>query len=226
MLRAIVFDFDGLITDTEALSLQAWRQVYREEGFELSLEEWHDYLLGGSFDPLKHLEHLTVHTERTSQLQQKRDALKTALCSTSCLLPGVDCWLADARRHSLAVGLASSSTRTWVTEHLHRLDIASAFDAVVTREDVKKTKPAPDLYLAVLEQLGVEPHHALALEDSPNGAAAALTAGMHCIVVPNDVTRSLAFPERVHRFASLNAIDLATFCSRIENTQSDFHSRE
>jgi len=91
----------------------------------------------------------------------------------------------------LKVGVASSSTRDWVRGHLERLGILDSFDCLRCRDDVASAKPEPDLYLAVLECVGVLAAEAIAIEDSPNGVLAAKRAGMRCVAIPNSITARL-----------------------------------
>jgi beta-phosphoglucomutase-like phosphatase (HAD superfamily) len=104
---------------------------------------------------------------------------------------GVREYIADAERLGLRLGVASSSSRVWVLGHLERLRLNVEWDAVRTRDDVARTKPAPDLYLAAVEALGVAPHKAVAFEDSLNGIAAAKAAGLLCVAVPNALTAGI-----------------------------------
>ena len=96
-----------------------------------------------------------------------------------------------ARAAGLKVGVASSSSRDWVTGHLERLAILHQFDCVRCRDDVPAVKPAPDLYLSVLACLVVPADQAIAIEDSSNGVSAAKAAGMRCVAVPNPITSGL-----------------------------------
>lgn len=130
-------------------------------------------------------------------------------------LPGVADALDAAREMGLRVGLASSSTRAWVVPQLRALGLLDRFDAIRTADDVRQVKPDPELYRSVLAALGVEPAHAVAVEDSPNGALAARRAGMRCVVVPNAVTLHLAFGEVDLRLGSLAELPLADLIERL-----------
>jgi HAD superfamily hydrolase (TIGR01509 family) len=107
------------------------------------------------------------------------------------VLPGVVPHLEEAKAMDLKVGLASSSTSDWVKGHLARLGILQSFDCLRCRDQVANAKPAPDLYLAVLECLGVSASEAVAIEDSPNGILAAKRAGLRCVAIPNSITARL-----------------------------------
>src|SRR5581483_5413115 len=110
------------------------------------------------------------------------------MIEAQAVLPGVEAAIADARRLGLKIGLASSSHRDWVVGHLSRLGLHAHFDTLKTADDVTHTKPHPELYLAVLDALGLQAREAIALEDSPHGIHAARNAGIFCVVIPNQMT--------------------------------------
>src|SRR2546428_4702781 len=142
------------------------------------MDRWHDYL--GSdrgFSPADHLAALVGEGLDVAATQKRRDARKTELILALDVMDGVRDYIDEAHQLDLRLGIASSSSRAWVLGHLERLGIRAHWDAVLTRDDVERTKPAPDLYRAVTGALGVAPARALALEDSPNGIAAAKAAG-------------------------------------------------
>ncbi len=191
-MRAVVFDFDGLLCDTETLHYATWRELFADHGVELALEWWQQLVgtVGGPslFD---HLEALVGEPVDREALGREGRARFHALVDAAPVCDGVEAWLDEAAELGLAVGLATSSGRAWTARHLPRLGLAHRFDVVCTRDDVAAVKPAPDLYLAATAGLGVAPDAAVAVEDSLNGVRAAAAAGMACVAVPNDITRSL-----------------------------------
>jgi HAD superfamily hydrolase (TIGR01509 family) len=104
------------------------------------------------------------------------------------VMAGIRDYLSEGRRLGLRLAIASSSPRGYVQAHLDRVGLDKGWDVVVCREDAPRAKPAPDLYLRAIELLGVKPREALALEDSPNGIAAAKDAGLWVVAVPNALT--------------------------------------
>lgn len=209
MIRAIVFDFDGLILETEGPALDSWMEIYREHGVEVPMEKWHGYL--GSdrgFEPVDYLAALVGEGLDRAATQRRRDQRKNELIEALDLMEGVRDYVADARRMGLKLAIASSSSRAWVVGHLDRLRIHAFWDAVLTRDDVARTKPAPDLYIAATKALDVHPSQAIALEDSPNGIAAAKDAGLRCVAVPNALTRDLDVSRADIRLASLAEMPL------------------
>ncbi len=204
MIRALVFDFDGLILETETPAYQSWAEIYREHGHELPLDRWHDYIGSDTgFDPAGHLAALVGEGFDREATQTRRDARKNELVEALEIMVGVHDYIADARRLGLQLAVASSSSRGWVLGHLQRLSIEAHWDAVRCREDVTRTKPAPDLYLAVIAALGVAPEEAVALEDSANGIAAAKDAGLRCVAVPNALTAGMDLSRADARLVSL-----------------------
>ena len=209
MIRAIVFDFDGLILETEGPSLESWIEIYREYGFQIPLEKWHnDIGSDRGFEPVDYLAALVGEGLDRVATQQRREQRKNELIEALDLMEGVRDYIADARRMGLKLAIASSSSREWVLGHIERLRIHAFWDAVLTRDDVARTKPAPDLYVAAVKALDVHPSQAVALEDSPNGIAAAKEAGLRCVAVPNALTRDLDVSRADVRLASLAEMPL------------------
>jgi HAD superfamily hydrolase (TIGR01509 family) len=196
-IRALVFDFDGLVLDTESCVYESWRSVYAEHGCELPLDRWCSAIGAdvSTFDPLADLRARVGERLDVGDLQRRRRQHRDALLAALEPMPGVISRLREARAHGLGTGLASSSQRPWVEDHLTRLGLRHYFDTLATEEDVAAVKPAPDLYLRALGFLGVGAGEALAIEDSPNGVAAAKAAGLRCIAVPGPMTRHLSFAE-------------------------------
>jgi HAD superfamily hydrolase (TIGR01509 family) len=197
-IRAFLFDFDGLILDTELASRAGWQMLYREHGHELPADLWAT-LVGTThapWDPMSHLEELVGEPLEREALNERRYAHELALIEAEELRPGIAEYLATARRLGLKRAVVSSSTRRWVEMHLERLEEAVGWDAICTADrDPVRAKPSPTLYLEALEFLGVEATEAVAFEDSPNGVLAAKAAGIFCVAVPNEVTRELGLEE-------------------------------
>ena len=193
MIEALVFDFDGLILDTEMPDYQAWRETYQTYGLEFPLDRWALRVgtVSSLFDPYAHLEQTLDKKLNRLEVLQKQRARNLELVALEKLRPGVEEYLNEAYRMNLRVAVASSSTQDWVVGHLSRLEIADYFHSIRTRDDVDRVKPYPDLYDATLETLGIKPDEAVAFEDSPNGIKAAKAAGLYCVAVPNDLTKQL-----------------------------------
>jgi HAD superfamily hydrolase (TIGR01509 family) len=191
-IRALVFDFDGLILETERPAFESWDEIFREHGVGLSVERWSDIIGRDSrFDVHGHLEELTGHAHDRDATKAKRNARRDELLQAEKILAGVVELFREAKAEGIKVGVASSSSREWVCGHLERLSFMEGWDAIVCRADVEHAKPAPDLYLKAVETMGVAPGEAVALEDSPNGIASAKAAGLRVVAVPNPLTATL-----------------------------------
>ena len=197
MIKALIFDFDGLILDTETPEFHVWQNIYREHGHELPAEKWAS-IVGGSglsdFDAAKNLSLLTQGRLDSASLSDRFHLQSGELIHTLEPLPGVLDYLTEAKRLKLKLAIASSSTRAWVEPHARRIGVYHFFDHVVTREDVGpgRTKPNPDLFLTALDRLGVPKESAIVFEDSPNGVKAARQAGIFVVAVPNELTSMLS----------------------------------
>ncbi|HET7573389.1 MAG TPA: HAD-IA family hydrolase [Gaiellaceae bacterium] len=192
-IRAFLFDFDGLVLDTEVASRAGWELLYREHGHELPPARWAQVVgTHGAWDPMEHLEELVGEPLERDALNERRFAHELALIEAEELRPGIGDYFAFVRERGLLRAIVSSASRRWIDMHLHRLEQAVGWDAICTADrDASRAKPAPTLYLEALELLGVTAGEAVAFEDSPNGVAAAKAAGIFCVAVPNDVTRDL-----------------------------------
>lgn len=223
MIRAIVFDFDGLIVDTEGPIFEVWQRIYREHHQELPRERWLTIIgtASGSFDPVVDLgDRLGATLEKEEFDRLERLYYREATIAQR-LLPGVDDYLRAAKRLGLKTAIASSSRRQWVMDHLARFDIHGHFDAIVCREDVVRTKPDPALYLMAVERLGVEPLDAIALEDSSNGLRAAKAAGLFCVAVPNVMTAEMDLTAADLQIDSLASVRLDELVQRAEQTANE-----
>jgi HAD superfamily hydrolase (TIGR01509 family) len=217
LIEAVVFDFDGTIFDSETHEYEVIREIFAEHGAELPLELWGECVgrEAGFFDPVAYLQEQTGRTLNPGELRRLRTERFHRRIQGEGAIPGVADALAAARVLGLRIGLASSSGAAWVRGQLERLDLLHYFDCVRTADDVPAVKPEPDLYLSVLECLGVEPRRAVAIEDSPNGALAARRAGMYCVVVPNPITTGLTFGEHDVRLQTLHGVELGELLRRM-----------
>jgi HAD superfamily hydrolase (TIGR01509 family) len=193
MIDLVIFDFDGLILDTETPEFEAWQEIYGEYGAALSLDAWADCIgqRAGVFDPIAHLEKLIGRDVPRAELKERHRARFHQLVHDEALRPGILSYLDDADRLGIKLSVASSATRDWVEGHLTRHEIAHRFASIVTVEDVTHAKPDPELFNLALARTGVAAERAVVLEDSPNGLLAANRAGIFAVAVPNPVTAAL-----------------------------------
>ena len=198
MLKALLFDFDGLILDTETPEYLVWKNIYQENGFEFPHGEW-GKIIGGNgltdFDAASHLSLLSQGRLDSVSLRARHSVESLAMLDAQAVMPGVLDMIHAAKEHNLKLAIASSSHHSWVDTHAKRLGIFHLFDAVVAADDVGvgRTKPQPDLFLTALNQLQVAKESAVVFEDSPNGVKAANRAGIFVVAVPNQATSILPF---------------------------------
>jgi HAD superfamily hydrolase (TIGR01509 family) len=216
MIKALIFDFDGLILDTETPEYLVWKNMYQEHGFELPHEEW-GKIIGGyghsNFDAAVHLSHLAQGRLDPVSLRARHRLESDALNLAQPILPGVMETIHGAKRMGLKLAIASSSPHSWVDTHAKRLNILHYFDAVICADDVAigRTKPNPDLFLLALDQLKVQKEAAVVFEDSPNGVKAANRAGIFVVAVPNPITSTLSIEGAdltVNSLANLSLFEL------------------
>jgi len=163
-MRLVVFDFDGLILDTEAPVYDVWQAIYGEHGHTLEFARWAECIgTADTFDPCAHLESLLGRSVDAGALIRHHRTRTDALIAAQPILPGVRDYVEDARRLGVRLGVASSSSRRWVEGHLTRLGLREHFEVVRCADDVARVKPDPALYLAVLEATGVAAHQAVAV---------------------------------------------------------------
>jgi HAD superfamily hydrolase (TIGR01509 family) len=217
MIRAVVLDFDGLILDTEEPIYRSWLEVYRAHGEDLPFDRWVQTVGSTSamFHPQQNLEE-RLGRPLPQEVLERRVGRRTEMILAQGALPGVARLLEEATAMGLKVGLASSSTSDWVGGHLARLGILHHFDCMRCRDQVTNAKPEPDLYLAVLDCLGVQASEAIAIEDSPNGVLAAKRAGLRCVAVPNSITASLDLRQADVLLGSLAEVTLSELLTMLD----------
>lgn len=210
-VRAVIFDFDGVILDTESTLLTAWRTQLRRLGIELDTCQYVQFsFLGTPLSTARRLEAILTDNLRHGggNIARRIRVHNKRLASRQDAMPGVRQLLTELRRTGVSAAIASASERRWVVGHLNRLRLADHFDAVVCREDALCQKPAPDCYQLAVEQLGVRTDHVIAVEDSPRGLASAQSAGLACLAVPGPVTRMLDFGTADAIGGSLSDVDV------------------
>lgn len=191
MLRALIFDFDGTLLDTETHEFRRWQALYAERGRELALAEWQQGV--GTWDAFDPWLGLGVAEDERADLHARLQADILADIEAEDLRPGVRALLRQAQNAGLRLAVASSSGREWVERWLARHDLGNTFEVLATRDDVARVKPDPALYTLALARLGLSAREALAIEDSLHGATAAHAANLAVVVVPNQVTLGSPF---------------------------------
>ncbi|MBU5445317.1 HAD family phosphatase [Paenibacillus sp. MSJ-34] len=222
MIKAIVFDFDGLILDTETPWYDAINNLYGEHGLELPIEQYAQ-CVGSSlaqFDPYSHLEQAIDKAMTRDEISKLCQARHQEMMQNEKLRPGVLSYLDTAQSLGLKIGLASSSTGSWVIPLLKKHGIFEYFDCIHTADHVEEVKPNPALYLLALNSLGVEGPEAIAFEDSLHGLRAAKAAGMYCVVVPNRLTIHFPFANYDMKIGSMADMKLTDMIEKLEKVSA------
>lgn len=218
MIKAIVFDFDGLTLDTETPWYDALQQLYHTYQISFPEDLYFNSIGAGydEFDPYGYLaDQLNGQPDRHT-ITSECKALFAAIMEKQQLREGVLDYLKEAKSLGLRIGMASSSPSAWVENYLDKYGIRQYFDCVHTADDVKEVKPNPELYLLAAKSLQADPHEAVAFEDSVNGLRAAKAAGLYCVVVPNSVTHRLPFTTHDIRLGSMSELPLLELIRQIE----------
>lgn len=205
---AVLFDFDGVLVDTEWAIYQAWRRTFESHGHELPLEIY-TQCIGSDFEtwsPKTHLQNLSGLEFDWHDLDVLRQEEILSELSSEGIMPGVLDLLESLVAHSIRRAVVSSSSHHWVDGWLDKLNFAHYFETVVCRDDALAIKPAPHLYLEAARRLKLAPADCLVIEDSLNGVKAAIAAGMPVWVVPNRVTADLDFSNADRVFNSMSEL--------------------
>ncbi|GGP07043.1 HAD family hydrolase [Oceanobacillus neutriphilus] len=194
MIKAAIFDFDGLILDTETAWFDAYKEVLRSQfQFDLPLGEFVKCV--GSDDTIlfSYLQNKLNSQLNVQSIRDEARKLHSQFVRDAKAREGVTDYLKDAKDEGLTVALATSSTTEWATTHLTNLNLLSYFDFLVTQDMVERVKPAPDIFLKTLEKLDLEAREAVVFEDSLNGLIAAQEVDLPTVIIPNPVTAALPF---------------------------------
>ncbi len=205
----LVLDFDGTILDTEESMYSSWVELWNHHGHELALAVWQENIgTKDAFDPWAELEN-RMGRPLDPTFRERRRIRRDELQAQHAARPGVVAWLGEAERLGVPVGIASSSPAEWVDGHLERLGLKRFVSCVVCADGVVPAKPDPTSYRLACERLGVDPRRSVAVEDSPHGVAAAVTAGLFTVAVPHALTADLDLSAADLLAVSLEALTLA-----------------
>ena len=216
MIDTLIFDFDGVIIDTETPDFDTWHEVFQEYGVELERAWWTGFIGGSSrrMDICGLLEELTGREFDRDSLTRERRRRYLKAVESNPLLPGVVEYIHESKRLGLKLAIASSSNHAWVDGHLESRGLRQHFDSVKCSDDVARVKPDPELYLLTASTLGTVPGNTVVLEDSANGVTAAKDAGAFCVAVPNPMTRDLPLDRADVRLNALSDKPLTDLLTR------------
>jgi len=220
MIKAIIFDFDGIIMDTESVEFQVWNTIFAEQGVDFPLDIWLRDVVGATVANFDLAEYLATTTGRDFDLAALHEQASVARMDAQArlsVMPGVTEILAAAKRLALRLAIASSSPHPWVDGYLKQVGLTGTFEAVMCREDVPSVKPAPDLFLRALGALGVSAAETIVFEDSPIGIQAAKRAGLRVVAVPNPVTKHSDLSRADLLLGSLADLPLEMILAKLEH---------
>ncbi len=217
-IKGLIFDFDGIILDTETPDLITWQTIYREYGGVFNYEKY-ARCIGMAYENYEPAMDLIkqVPSLNKEAIQQKWITLEKQLLEKQSIAPGILDYLQTARSLKLKTAIASSSENSWVTGHLKDRELFQYFDFIHTVDETHLPKPDPALYLLCLKSMQLQPKEAIAFEDSPNGISSAKSAGIFCIAVPNHATRSLNLNQADLILDSLEQISLPNLLKQINH---------
>ena len=199
MPKALIFDFDGLIVDTETVIYESWAEIYEKNGQILELNTYKN-CVGSDFEkfhPGIELEKRTGKKFNWATIDAEREKLIRKRLEQQKERTGIRHFIECAKSKDLDLAIASSSSRNWVLGWIEKLELREYFSAFANRDDVQKIKPDPELFLTAANLLGIHPREALILEDSENGLKAATAAGIPCAIITNPITAGGDFSEAV-----------------------------
>ncbi|MBK1789555.1 HAD family hydrolase [Persicirhabdus sediminis] len=203
-IQAVLFDFDGLILDTEWPIYTSWLRLYQREGQDLPVQMYAQCIGSGfhTWSPEAYLEELTGKEFDWEKENAARQIELEADIETQDLLPGIKQTLIGLKQKGIICAVVSSSSHAWVDRWVSHHQLDEFFLTTVCREDANQIKPAPDLYLEGAKQVGIKPAHCLVIEDSQNGVLAGAEAGMRTVVVPSRLTQHYEFELATMRTSS------------------------
>ena len=216
LVPGLILDFDGLMVDSERCLAEALVELLAGMGVTATYADFGHLFGSTEVDEAwaALVEQWCGTAVSVDDLDARLDPLVRPRVDELCLLPGVEELLRDARAEGWGVALATGRDRARLEPMLERLGVATAFDAIVTAEEVARGKPAPDIFLAAAAALDQPPAACTVVEDSVPGCEAALAAGMRVVVCPSIVSAHCEFPPEALRVASLTELSLRSLAAQ------------
>jgi len=206
--KAVIFDMDGVISDSEPLYAQTLNQVLGTHGYALSESEYKEILGTTAEYTWQWLVNKFNLPGGAQRWMQKYDsAIEENLRENAVPSPGLYRLIDQLKARGLKLGLASSSQGNWVRSLLSALGVEGSFDITVSGEMVREGKPDPEIFLLTAQNLDTSPSHCLVIEDSPHGIRAAKDAGMLVVALLTPYTRDMDLSEADHVIDSLEQFD-------------------
>lgn len=186
-IKAVVFDMDGVLFDTESISIKVWKQIGEEMGVEnIDLAVYGCVGMNRADIVRFFYQHYGEDFPVEKYLQMASERCNRVIVQDGLpIMKGAQELLAHLKKENYLIGLASSTRKSRVLQHLQESGLTEYFSVVIGGDMVEYSKPEPDIYLKACQELGVEPEEAIAIEDSPNGIRSAHAAGMYTVMVPD-----------------------------------------
>jgi HAD superfamily hydrolase (TIGR01509 family) len=219
-IKGLIFDFDGTIQDTEVPEYEVWKTIYQQYNCPLPISDYR-VCIGtpvSGFDIIANLQKKIGKTVNTQAIKAFYDRVSHERIVNEPIKAGVMDYIQYALKNNLKLAVASSSPFSWVGKHLSRLKIDHHFNAILSQDDVERVKPDPELYNQALEKLGIQPHEAIAFEDSIFGVQAAKNAGIFCVAIPSVLLPIEEFTHADYVVESLAELPIQELLSLIETT--------
>lgn len=210
--RAILFDMDGVLVDSEPMFLSAINRLLVQEGVEpVSVKENEEFLIGTTINETWRVLKLKrpLPLPASDYIERYDAIVREVMMEELAPQPGVRELIEVCNRRGLPKAVASSSLHMWVDLKLNAIGLTGAFDAVLGGDDVSRGKPEPEIYVKAAERLGVPPGECIAIEDSPVGISAAVASGAYTIAVRTEYTRNLDVSQAHTVLETLEDFDLA-----------------
>lgn len=218
MIKAVIFDFDGLILDTEYALYDAFCQVLEMEVGQLPIKEYATYIGTDGKALYEYILNKSNGALTMEEVIEKSGVFHREKLKNPIAREGVEDYLKAAKEIGFKIALATSSDREWVSDFLTQLGLIEYFDVLSTKDDVEHVKPDPAVYQNAIRQLGVLSEEVIAFEDSGNGTKAAVAAGVNCVIVPNQITENLPFSGHKMRLSSMKDMSFEEVLTKIEET--------
>lgn len=220
MIKALIFDFDGLILDTETAWFHAYKTVLKEEyDYELSLDDFVKCVGADDTVLFAILEEKIHNNISRVDIRNKAREIHSEVLKTLGVREGIVTYLKESKEKGLINAICTSSKQSWIDYHLKNLGLYAYFDYFITQDDVEKIKPDPELFNKTLDVLQLEAHEAIVFEDSLNGLISAQGANIPVVIVPNTVTNQLPFDNYLLKVDSLGDISLDEVLEKAKATQ-------
>ncbi|MGQ9456105.1 MAG: HAD family hydrolase [Armatimonadota bacterium] len=209
LLKAVIFDMDGVLTDTEPLHGECFVRAFASFGIFTTLEEYRQAVTLGGSTVRDYFLKLGGDPSDWDRVKGLKDSyLEQMIAERNILMPGTTKLLETLRKNGIKTAIATSARRRSLEIILGPYNLYEYFDAIVTKDDTEVEKPDPRLYLIAAERLGVDPGNCVAIEDSPRGILAAMRAGMLCIAIPTPSTAEGDFSQASMIISSLEDITI------------------